>query len=558
MSSGEKRVVFNTRERLISPDLNRLQKFIAQQHADVLKMLMLPVVATPDYGAGASLIVESSITSPAGGVVVDGLMVVVPTGSTELAVTSGAVLFLDPDGLTGSTVSDPANPDESAAKLCFSDAVLAGSGTLVLTPNASGSVRVDVIECQRNPNVVLETDNRDFFDQSTGLFVPSAVEKVMEDQVEFRIRLGTPGAGPPANAQGWMPLAVAVIANGATTWDQAIFYDVRPLARENATFPTLYATTLPQRRSRFQTDFSTVAGERRVSGLIETTFNGWRAGGVLMSRVGSSDVSYIDLASASYQEPGIVLSVQGLAYLWAAFPLGLPRWVRYTTIAIAPYSGRVPLGMRGIPIITHKAPFDDGGRVPSGALALPPGAGFDAGSTSSAVLLAGIAFDNLGTNLAPVADDGRIMVFGLGTAPVASTFTKTITPPSANTALIDYYDLTAGTHYPPGAKAVRVTVTTEFTGAASAAIHYYKTAHLFLEGGTTQIMASGPNERSAAELTTPGGTFTATFQFEIPVRPYAESTVSRIAVFWNQLLASGGALTKNVAASSLIINGWRL
>jgi len=331
----------------------------------------------------------------------------------------------------------------------------------VLTPNVSGSVRVDVVEIQRDPGLVLESDSRDIFDPSTGTFAPAPVDKVIADKVRYRIRLGVPGAGLPANALGWMPIAVVAVPNLAVTFDLCIIYDVRPLESDRPS-PGMRAFRLaPEITRSFYVDGVTVPGVLRCVARVEGPgVDGYWAGGEFS----------VDLRDPTIREPGFgAITANQLLYLWALYPGGLPRWVRYTAVAIPPFGGRIPGGTRGILCLSKKSPLVAAyaGLNPSTPVALPPDSGFDFGASAFGQLMLVNANDSGGVNVASIANCKRgRMSFAAGVAG------PTILPVVAITATIDRYRMTYGTHIPYGARAVLILGACRFTGAPGTEFTY--------------------------------------------------------------------------------------
>ncbi len=361
MSSGEKQIVINTRERAIGTDINRLQSFIARDRSQLVRSqyndarqdpLKYPGVAVPFTGSETPLVGDVF-----GGLMVDPL-------TTSVLVQPGVLGCLFPD--PGATADD-------SPYLLVDDPGLQTAGVLAFTANASGQIRVDLVECQP-VSTILETDNRDIFDPGTGLFVPAAVTKVKTFRLQYRIRVGTGGAGVPALAVGWLPLAAIVMPSGAADYTTCEFYDVRPLVEER-TNPHPLAAFVNQQYAPLQdaSFFSQVAtGTTFLSGYSETQFSGYRAGGWLRKSsptfLGTfAGTSYDDGDPDSFSCTNVENRVTGFApaagafiYLTAFFPGGLPRWVRYSHSAVGGGLGRVPKGPRGVLLLTTHAPQANG------------------------------------------------------------------------------------------------------------------------------------------------------------------------------------------------------
>lgn len=379
MAGGRKVEVYNTRERLLSTDHNREQSFMADDTAEEYRKL-LSTLTVRDASNSEEVETSGTVSDPLEGHILGGLMVDPQGGSDNLLVTPGVCYLVDPDGVTGSSDPNPASPDDNEFKFVKSDGeqVL---GTLQIADNPAGTIRIDVVECRRIPVNVDETDNRDIFDPSTGLFAATAVDKVVRSELEFRVRQGVAGAGFPGTVQGWMPLCVISVPALSSTpnVDNSTFWDVRPLVRDRVEPP--FANTRLWSRSEQATaycdDISAAAVSHPVSGFCEGELIGWRCGGTLRSGVpGTGDGDAIDILAAANQDGGVVLL--GVPWtLWALFPFGLVRWVRYNETG----SPRRPGPFRGIPVISQVSTLTLSHQTPFVAIALPASTGL-AGTTS--------------------------------------------------------------------------------------------------------------------------------------------------------------------------------
>jgi hypothetical protein len=277
------------------------------------------------------------------------------------------------------------------------------AGALTLTPGSGGAIRIDVIECQRIEQV-LEADNRDIFDPSTGLFSPALVNKVTAGRLAYRIRTGTPGLGFPGVEAGWLPLAVCSVPAGATTWDTVTLWDVRPMAHERVQQPFgAYPSLNYVHRHNVWSDITTVFGEVRVYGVCDVSFGAYRAGGQLI-HPGTTN-GYLNVADTTLWAPGFSSSLAPW-YLYLVYPFGLPRWVQYSP---ASAGIREPRGLRGIPVMSRWTPRYDG-RPGSFIAQTPAWTGlFDPPSQDAIVALAGLQ----GPSGGPfgVHGDGRTIQF---------------------------------------------------------------------------------------------------------------------------------------------------
>jgi len=226
MSNGFKNVVINTRERAVSLDINRLQKFMGRDLTDYFRF-MFDAVTQHDLEGGGTSVLGAAVTNPLRGIILNGLTPKPEIGGVNVTIDAGIALLVDPES--------PLNSDDGPYKF-VSSAGVSAPGTLTLTPNASGSTRIDIIECQRvqNDPATKEVDNRDIYDVATGLFNATTVDKAYRDGLTFRIRTGTPGGGfaGVGTVSGWLPMTVCRVPNGTVSWDTVDLWDVRPLASD--------------------------------------------------------------------------------------------------------------------------------------------------------------------------------------------------------------------------------------------------------------------------------------------------------------------------------------
>jgi hypothetical protein len=336
MAGGEKQVQFNTFERAVSTDFNRLQTFSGFSLSELAKWMF--DAATEEEIAASAVVTGTGVEVPARGAVVNGILPYVPAGvgGTAILVTPGLLFINDFDS--------PINTDASLYKY-VEDLGLTTANPLVFTPNTSGLARVDVIECQRNPAVVLEQDNRDIFNNITGLFTTATVPKVTQDQLTYRIRVGTPGAGYPGSVQGWMPLTIISVPSATTTTlDTCNLWDVRPLLSDMARRPFDISEAAP-----LTTKVNLARGSSAAAGPYAFLIGVWES--ILGDRIIGGPIA-VEPNAADYQEQGAGPFVQGLPYyIYQATFCGLPRWARYAT---DPAALRIPLSPRGVTIMTQK------------------------------------------------------------------------------------------------------------------------------------------------------------------------------------------------------------
>lgn len=376
MASGQKRVVLNTRERLVSNDFNRLQDFVAASRAELMRSLFNDVVGNFYSRPGINRRRSTNPTNePLPADVYSGLEVIVDDAS-NLYIEPGAMMaFIDP----------PASSDDSPYVIALDTDGMSTPGILTFLANAGPGVRIDVVECQPSA-VVLETDSRDIYNETTGLFTGSTVDKVRVSEIVYRIRRGSAGAGPPGYDPDWLPLAVCIVQQGAADFTEVDFYDVRPLVTERSPVPTEnkfvtaaneIASILDDSEGRCEdsTDFN-------LYGNFRGSFGGYLMGGDIRRNTASTlanfgvatgpdggDAPFLALASAENQKPALTVGSYQVFHIAAAFPslepsnpyYSLPRWVRYSQTALAGTPARRrPVGPRGILVVTNDQPYANG------------------------------------------------------------------------------------------------------------------------------------------------------------------------------------------------------
>lgn len=460
MPSGRKVEIYNTRERLVSSDHNREQAFAADDTAEEARKLLSTAMI---LDAGPVEAEVDTVADPIEGHIMGGLLVEPQQGTDDLFVLSGVVYLVDPDGQAGSSDPNPPSPDDNPFKYVRSDGIQTG-GTLQLTANLAGSDRIDIVECRRVPIQVDESGNRDIFDPSTGLFSPVSVDKVQRSELEFRVRLGTAGAGLPATAQGWLPLCVVNVPAGTTSpvVDDATFWDVRPLVTDRARPPFNQTRTFSKafHPTAFIDGATNPTVVHNLTGQLEGENNQYVAGGVLRSGVpGTGDGDAIDILDVRNQD-GAVAFVNFPWFLWALFPGGLPRWVRYTEGA-----PRLPGPFRGIPVVSQVGPISLSHSTPLVPIALPASTGLSATAAFGTCLMAGHTISGSAIPAAGTVKHGVYKVNGPGVAASQGAATQLVEPGSAVEA---WWNISNGgaLGYPPNARSIIARISFLLTDAA--------------------------------------------------------------------------------------------
>ncbi len=431
----------STQEKAISTDVNRAQAFLQADVLDLLRQL-LNVSSTSDDDQLGGISAPNTVTTPLSAEIIEGLLVRPQGGSLGLSVDAGLLLAVAPDAVPSA--------DESSYKYVRDAGVLSTAG-FALAANAAGSTRIDVIECRINPIPATVTDNRDVFDDTTEQFSPELVTKETKSRLEYRVRQGVAGSGMPAHAEGWLPLCVASVPNGASSNDAITFWDVRPLVKDRARGAIQLARSYPAvERSNFVLDGRTDANALRMGGQFVGDLGGRRVGGALRRGTPGADADYLDLRAAANLASGYSLPASALTYVYLVTPFGLPRWARYTD---GP-SGRVPRAPKGIPVVTGVAPKHLTG-APATAIPLPDSTGL-AGTATEGICIAS-TFTTSGAVPRGLIADGRVhwLREAVGFAPTLADLGGSV------------FNLVEGTTHPANARAIYVIFGVELNLAAT-------------------------------------------------------------------------------------------
>lgn len=536
--NGGKRFVFNTRERALSGDQNRVQNVHDQMLAEILRGLF-DASSELDQKAGSVEVFSTGSETPPSATIIAGIRPRPEVGTINLFVEGGSLVIVD----------KPA-PTTDESKLAFVvDPGVQTAGVLTLTPGSGGSIRIDVIECQRI-EPVLESDNRDIFNPSTGLFTPAMVDKVVAARLTYRIRTGTIGGGFPGIAAGWLPLAVCSVPSGATTWDDVTLWDVRPLASERVQQPfNAYPSLNYVHRHNVACDNVTAPGEIRQSGVVDVSFGAYRAGGRLIHPGTTND--YIDVANTTLWAAGFASAALPW-YLYAVFPFGLPRWVQYSP---ASAGIREPRGIRGIPVVSRWEPRYDG-RPSINAALTPAWTGLlDPASQNAILLLAGLQADPGGGPTGILAD-GHVIHFVEGP-------TKQLTPIATDTVNSTTWQLNDSTSQPGNARAVylKLQLIITVTAGTPKQVEFYRDVSVGGPDGTTTNTATivnCGNERGYIYAVA-NTTYALEVSVRVPLAYTAQTFVGtrQFNVFWAHAISASG-LTFTITSRLATIMGWEL
>lgn len=540
--NGNKVIILNTRERVLSTDANRAQTFYGQGVADLLRFMVDASCEESHLGGGYEVLSDGTET-PTRAYVVNGLRPQPVNGTASLLVTPGVMLVVD-------NPADP-NTDDSVASW-ITDPGISLTGILTLPANGTGLTIIGVVECQRT-TLVLEQDNRDVFNANTGLFSPQLVNKVTAGRLIYRIRLGTPGSGFPGVAAGWAPLAVFNQPAAATTWDDVLLmWDVRTLVNDRWNAPFNTPLNFAELVKGFAYVDTQTPGQSLLISELDANRLEARAGG----RPGADDPDptalwYFDLEDVANRPANFAgYSANKWWTVFAIFPHGLPRWQRYSSAATT--APRRPCGMRGIPAVTNVGPSFGG--APATPINTPTATGLlDAAASNAVALISGQT--DATPNVLPALMDGHVVWAGDGATENAAT-SSTLTQ-SAWTLLDNF------TH-PGNARALWVRLVALFTTGAigTGPVTVAVDADCFLTSADNQgLYLSQGGARTAVRVEVGAGTsFLHGFTIRIPLGHSANFVASRLFTFkWKYSFVAdvpANAPGLAVSAAFLAVLGW--
>lgn len=512
MSTGQTQLIFNSRERALSVDVNRLQSFLAES-AMLIRESIDESVVYPDFiGQGVGSNPGSLPVSVPKSTVYRGLLPVPQAGTFDFLVSDGVVGMYLPDAVP--------NPDDSPYKY-VADPGITAAGILTVAANPGPSTRIDILECQP-VETTIETDNRDIFDPSTGLFSPITVDKVREKRLAYRIRQGVSGNGFPGVVADWLPLCVISIPAAAPSLNTCTIWDVRPIVsgREDGVGKTFRLANAFD-RSVLGIDTITAAPARILRGYSEVS-NGspWKSGGHLRYGTYTASSSYsssFDVTDAANYEPGFAPVNKTLWYLYVCSQaFGLPRWAKYTTGA-----GGLPGNPEGIFIISNKSPDAFSGGVSN--LQLPTQYGLGAAVQPGSCLLAGICYDpGSGLTLGMPVTSGK--EHRVENSYSAGSYLDVPTANAVNN-ISRAYTLTPGITHPAHAKSVIVAFAVSMNAGAPGGVVPFENSFYSLDLTQTEIKYEWLNAPSVLKLSLLG-TAGFTVYVKMPVFPNEGSVIT--------------------------------
>ena len=547
MSSGFKEVVFNTLEEVISPDLNRSQKFKGNDIAEMMRYWIDVSGGTDDLDSGGNTLEYTSTEAPLRAEIMNGFLVTPTIGDVRFSVAPGVLFALSPDG----------TPDDSNYKYIYDQGINLTS-SLAIAPNVSGSARVDLIGATITYTTP-EVDNRNLFNPSTGLFTPTAIPKASQGTLTYSVVQGTPGSGLPASPAGFLPLCVAFVPNGSANNDACSFYDVRPLINDRA-YGASNLDTFTSRltRSDYFVDVLNAPGHAWLSGLAEGVLRGRRVGGVLQpggplavqtTPAGLGQTYGLDLTDAHNGEAGFVNVTSGIAFLYFAFPGGLPRWARYTSSL----SGvRKPAGPRGIVVMSNKTPGNPISGSPSSAISVQ---GFNA-ATLNALCFGVFGFNSGSTPSPTLMADKKVWVDQAAVLPFISYS-------GSGLSQVAQFTLALGSNaIPANARSIIVLFSMQIANTSGAPVPASMTRDIVVTDNSGARVANFLDGTAQVQIPT-ANTYPFFYEVEIPL-PYLMPSLTGAPtglVQWNlSAFVGNGVNGTTVVASNFVatIKGYRL
>ncbi len=431
MSSGQKSITVQVNERAEPADILTLQRYEAQRSGEIARWLVAAKLAgsfSSNPGMHSAYEPFSEGAAPTDEVAhqcLSGLMV--RPGTTFCAVDPGGAAFYQP-------ARAALTSDDTPWIFGFS-AGLNDPTQLTFLANAGPGIRWDIIECQVGADAVQSQSSRQMFDPVLQVFAPQNVDKVLASPFTFRIRRGVQGAGIPAIAADWMPLAAVHVRTDSTSFADSDLYDIRPLTTDRCEWSARAPFGAPAsgRTDRIvleEAEFSpqAIGGVNGLSlrGYFRAHFGGYWSGGELRRNLpavsagnfggtGTTGGSFdsFNFEHADMRSGAFALAANTLVTLGAFFPRGYPRWVRYSEPALASdtstrlrVGGRYPQGCRGILAVLNGS--EGGGLVQKNGIiqpaTMPVGLGETTGAWGHVVCYAAVG--SAGNDVYPPAGSG--------------------------------------------------------------------------------------------------------------------------------------------------------
>lgn len=332
------RLIFNTRERLTSSDLNLMQRRIGWWVAEQMNALHNKSTFNHITQPGKETILTSSSGTQAHGDVFSGLLVV--PHASYLEVQGGIAGIVQPG------LSDDAH--DNTYVIAGHDGVT--NATILYTTNSQGVGVWRIVEMQAVDSL-MSNASVDIWNALTKLFTSSIQSKLRRAILQFRIREGVVGSFPVLDS-AWVPIAAIYVPPGVSGYDYCDVWDVRPLvsARSSARFSRVFsqvtdwndgagAAAWPRTlRANYYSD----SINQKIVGHALVEAQNYLAGGRLINSVPAEGADFGGTGDtggdASYFAPYQIKN-RALGYtptlgvhcaVYAVFPAGLPRWARWT------------------------------------------------------------------------------------------------------------------------------------------------------------------------------------------------------------------------------------
>ena len=510
MASNNRRIVYNTRERLLSTDLNDTTALLHAKSTDELVAL----VTGDKFGSGA----------PASGVLSGGI---VTANGLNLQVSVTPLLALKVGSAATSFDSDYLKIESAApATIDLSPFVDAGQPRWVAIEVAPGDV-AEVVS------------SRDIFQPALGTFIPTNVDKVRRPEPVFSVNAGTPSGAPqfPTGNPDQLPLAYVYLAASATQVEVLDVILCRPiyqaLTQPEAWLQGRGGLDAVEQTPGFQ--FSINDFSYRPPSAPEQVLRSWSGDAKLFGSdpnfplgesfpaTGRDERVYVYIATPPYPS-GYDNDIVGREYI---DPSGrLPS---------APLGSGFPFLSNGVIVITANAvnsPIPDSPKgIPNAPLTQINDPTWNGGTIDSLAYVGTLVYDDSEQNFKPQRssrlNDGQVY-FTSGSGPGAvggpadtqiGTGSDTL---ALNGRLTNFFDVTEGFGPPPHVRDLKVNMTHQSVVGTSSSARVGETA---LDGADF-----GTYYRSIVDFGTP---FVITEVTE-------DITLDRLGLFEFEHIATGG------------------
>jgi len=380
----------NVRERPLSTDINTLGDLIGRQMMDL--QLMLSARRRLNV---ATEVVPTTVTR---NIVAGGLDPVGLTPASSIYIGAGTLVQLS------ATIAPVPGTYDSNYRI---GVLRAATSVVIPTPGADTYYLIE----GRMVSAVTVTGLRDILDAGTGVFVPTLVDKITEQSVEFQVVAGAAQNAPLPSGGEWVPLYVVFQPSGGGGITSEQIADLRQSAYDIG--PGSLATALPSRSDGF------FAGSSKITPIdAYTTTIGYSAD-IVMPLTGTpiTGASGGDLNTAIFKEAGLALAANTRYYLYVA---------PWATTGLCPFNGlftgAANGAARGVLVLSAGGPVGLGLPLNGSPITLPkPWAGA-AVPANEAVLIACLVTNSTNTGFLPcTSHDGRKFIVSRFTFSQATT-----------------------------------------------------------------------------------------------------------------------------------------